>query len=732
MKIKGLISRFENKEFGNDPKSPSRKQDDQAGKESQDNDFRSSPARASSPGRLNIRNAIKNLRAPRSPGTLKNFQKLEIEEPEAPPLSVDDRVDDVLKSIVSRRSRVEDLKNSDEDASTNETEETSDGRREYLISEHSNRTLVVDNKKNKSQSSVLPESPWSSRNLVGSSRPEHVRKPSYTVKQKTEEQKKMQHKHEAEYGTLALKNEDDAIKEEPEEDLPPEVVAMEKKKLKEKSKSLPSPKKSRSMDDVLKRKQSSKREKNLSSGKISNSSNGENGESQRGRRRLSPGLLRRRGSNEKTEPKQKDITVHPAENGGVRAAPVRSLSAGNLRMARSKAKSIRERKARSQSPGDEKAGERKIRPGRKKSEKNIFATRETERDAAHEEDCVTASAYNENHGASGTSEQPLPPRRIRGRSPADDGKGSIRVETNDKSDDEEPLARPSLNRLPSRSQSPGTIRRSINMSGEVSRDVSLGALGRGRSPGALRKKSISGENVNQGALRGRSPGTLRQTIDEPGEVGRDVSPGALSRTTPSGIRAKSPYSPGARSGASERRSPGPFRRSSHSMRTRSPGALSTIKRKSSPIGAREIPVNPLPVATEGAEIVVEHQSQLQPKTDATVTEEPPTAATDGVQPDDDLAKKNLSVPRSKSPGALARRPSKSPRAQQTQKAQSLFEKKSPSAMAMTPRRRLSKDDGALLTDADTRMTLSSFDETEASRFKEYRPPDTLQGGDGEE
>ncbi|KAL3914947.1 MAG: hypothetical protein SGILL_005875, partial [Bacillariaceae sp.] len=205
-----------------------------------------------SPGRLNIRNAIKNLRAPRSPGNLKNFEKVETEEQETAPLTVEARVDNVLKSIVSRRSSIEEMKKSEGDASETE-DETNDAasRTEFLISEHSNRTLVVDNKKNKSQNPILPDTPWSSRNLAGSSR---LRTNSQDNVRPEEDKAQKQLDGEAEYGTLALKSEDAAIKEEEEdESLPPEVVAMsaasEKLKLKSKTISLPSPKKSRSLDD---------------------------------------------------------------------------------------------------------------------------------------------------------------------------------------------------------------------------------------------------------------------------------------------------------------------------------------------------------------------------------------------------------------------------------------------------------------------------------------------------
>jgi hypothetical protein len=745
MKIAGLISRFENKEVGNEPRLASDEQNTGDYHDNQREDQIRTTSRATSPGRLNIRNAIKNLRAPRSPGNLKHLVS-DTEEPESVPLTVEARVDNVIKSIVSRRSGIEEITSSGAAEPSETDDETNDAgsRREFLISEHSNRTLVVDNKKNKSQSSVLPDTPWSSRNLTGSRQWTNAVECNQPQKYGT----KQQHDHEAEYGTLALKCDDVTIKEEADESLPPEVVAMsalsEKKELKATGVSVSSPKKSRSMDDVLRGKDSSKKVKNLSALNIDNAMRGgDDSDGQRVRRRLSSGLLRRRGSNENTELKQKEIAVVPPENHKTMRAPTRSFSAGNLRMARSKAKSIRERKARSQSPGDESVGTRKIRPGRKKSERNLLAAKE-EREAARGEDSISSSTHSENNETNETSEPPRSLRRIRGRSPGDDGKASTIAGVSKDSDDNDPSQRPSLNRLPSRGRSPGTIRKSIDMTGEVSRDVSPGALGSGRSPASLRRSNdVAKEAFRNGSpdalRRGRSPGNIRKGTNLIGEGSIDASPGTVSRSKKSGVRAKSPgtlrkmssnkarspgrysslhkssshsnggcESPRAGSGVSDRWSPGSLRQSSHSIRARSPGTLSNmISTKKSPLGAREIEIVPQSLASSGSEIVVEPPAHLQRKNNSSgIEESESTVSANGLPPDDDLVKKNLSVPRSKSPGALARRPSKNPRAAQTKKAQSLFENKSPSPMLSSPRRRMSRDDASL--------RLSSFDETEAN------------------
>jgi hypothetical protein len=725
MKIAGLISRFENRGVGNDPKSSSehkayQKQGDfDDGEPSHEfPDRAKASSRVSSPGRLNIRKAMQNLRSPKptpfcseeSVGEDGDSARVESTTPEFQTCTNSD-----IKSNLNQRSRIpsiDETKDSDGDLLDRvNTSNDDQNMREFLITEHSNRTLVIDNKMKKSQSSTLPDTPWSSRNLGGTPRQTYDGSIKEEQDNKTEKPKASRKipDYEAEYGTLALKDEDQSSKikkcDDDDDSLPPEVVAMSavsnNKTTKTKAKSSPSLLKSYSVGEASKKKESSRKLRNNSSRQI-NVDSGHASDKPSSRRRLSPGLLKRRWSNDKTESKQREIAVEPRETDDAEALrpPTRSFSAGNLALAKLKAKSFRDRKARSQSPADPQSSDRKLRPGRKKSESNLFG-KPTEGESS-----ASRRNNNDNTNASELCGPLRPPRRIRGRSPGNlvERTDSVTTEGKDNTGEDTSM-RPTLIRLESgRGRSPGTIRRSINMTGEVSRS---------QSPGSLNREGAAQNGP-------RSPATLKMI----GYSNRTKSPGRLISLSNSSAHSNGnrSQSPSASRAATDRRVQGSFRRSGHKVRARSPGILSpNIDRSKSPASKRDITFEPEPTSKGSVDRAIPPSSPFQPKSSSRLdaveivvsmrsTTPDKTKKTENESPKgDSISTKNLSVPRAKSPGALARRPAKNPRATQTKKAQSLFEKKSPSSIHSSPKRRLSKDDG-LIRDSEKRSSFSSFQE----------------------
>ncbi|KAG7353296.1 hypothetical protein IV203_009345 [Nitzschia inconspicua] len=713
MKIAGLISRFENR-GGTDPKlsvdqraSLNQGENDQEDSSRDFTDKVKASPRTSSPGRLQIRRAIQNLRSPKSPGI---SRILELDQNDSEQV----RVDNILESNSSQQTTVTSVDETKEsngdlldrvDASNEET-----NIREFLITEHSNRTLVTDNKQKKSQSSKLPDTPWSSRNLGGTSKQiyEDSRiEVSGTEVEKSEGSRKMQY-YEAEYGTLALRDEDPLSTKEcyVEDDcsLPPEVVAMsavsDSKNTKTKAKSSPSLLKSYNIGDVSKKKESAGKFRNNSSRQVT-TGNGNSDHQPHSRRRPSTGLLKRLGSNEKTESsssKQLEISVKPREidNSEAIKPPTRSLSAGNLAIAKLKAKSFRERKARSQSPGDEQSTDRKPRPGQKKSVRNLMGKSKEGDSFAIRKDS------NENTNPLESPSQPRPPRRIRGRSPGNlvERQDSTSTEQDENSEDDS-SKRPILIRLESRGRSPGTIQRSINMSGEVRRSQSPGSLNRegqsqsgGRSPAAMKRLSYSS--------RTKSPGRLTSLRKSSGYNNENSS-----------------QSPSASRTAADRKVQGSFRKNGHSFSARC-ATESSKEQSNSPTTKTEICFDPQPTSTGAIDIKIPPSSPCKPKSSSRLGEREIVLAGRAQSPErttiyeiespkgESMSAKNLSVPRAKSPGALARRPAKNPRATQTKKAQSLFEKTSPSSAHLSPKPRISKDDNLLIKSGDQPSSFSSF------------------------
>jgi hypothetical protein len=713
MKIAGLISRFENGEVRSDNKASSDQKiphpGDQGEQSQQDcaDRVKGTPT-ATSPGRLKIKNAVQNLRSPKT---------YCIHRTDAAYKAVDNQTSDDVNSSLAQPSRTlsigEKKDTSGEIIVLTITNGVNDeqNKREFLITEHSNRTLVIDNKRKKSQSSTLPDTPWSSRNLGGTSNASFSA--SCTQASNGEHEGRdvtsRNHQHDTEYGTLALKDEDPDATEtnDDEESLPPEVIAMsaasDNSKTKTKAKSLPSLLKTYSFSEVGKKKESSRKLRNSSSRLVTGNGNSDHQPSSR--RRLSPGLLKRRGSNEKAESKQRDISVEPREIdvSGSLQPPTRSFSAGNLANAKLKAQNFRERTARSQSPGDQKSTERQPRPGQKKSERNLLVKDNEKRSLVS----TISRNSNESDGINESPGQRRPPRRFRGRSPGNlvERVGSVISEGED-SLVEDPSKRPSLVRVESRGCSPGTIRRSINMTGEVSRSQSPGQLNR--------------ERHNQ--LSAKSPGTLRKMSSG----GRTRSPGILSSLNKSsghsnGSRSQSPSSIQVTQDPSKQES---VRRSGQNIHPRSPATLGRkTDRSRSPVGSRDITFDPSPMPERGGVLSVNPSTPLKVPARSgwseiamsnkllSTSSRVDKTNESGSPKVDNISTKNLSVPRAKSPGALARRPAKNPRTTQTKKAQSLFEKKSPISIHPSPKRGLSRDDG-LMRDGDRRASFHSFQELE--------------------
>ena len=261
-------------------------------------------------------------------------------------------------------------------------------------------------------------------------------------------------------------------------------------------------------------KKNNKRSSSLTSFRKSSTSNDTEDSSRRSSRRISPKLLGKKRISSKaidnsaketlgipsTGDKTEDNSEH--SNGkelGEKNAPPRSYSAGQLsRIARAKPRSNRElqRNVRSQSPDNKhKETGRLLRTVSRKSDSDLSSSNPVEDEDEH---TVVGEAENE------TSETL---RKNRGRSP-----GNLRmnndtidsdntaVSDDDDDDDDDLPQRPTL----SRGRSPGSIRSSIKMSGEVNRDNSPHTLRRARSertcasPGSLRKIGA----------RARSPGAL--------------------------------------------------------------------------------------------------------------------------------------------------------------------------------------------------------------------------------
>lgn len=741
MKIAGLISRFENRSAGTDSKTATTN----GGAYQQQTDYdrdeipqeiperaKASP-RASSPGRLNIRQAMLNLRSSRSksPGTLRNtpLDPAEPAEQKEKHLTsipstatVQARVDDILKPSLPLRTRIasaDETKvscSNDLLAMVDASNEEEDNMREFMITEHSNRTLVIDNKKKKSQNSTLPDTPWSSRNLCGGTRDLRIEE---SPEEGQNPKKSSVPEYEAEYGTLALKDDEEPLdignnnNNDDEESLPPEVKAMSavSEKAKKKSKSSPSVLKCHSMtDDVNNKKDStsSRKLRNNSSRQATGNSGNSDHNKPTSSRRLSPGLWKRRFSNEKTESKKQEISVEPRDDDSTRSVrpPTRSFSAGNLANAKHKAKSFRERKARSQSPADPKSSDRKPRPGQKKSERNLLGKLKSV------ESVSKSRNSNDSNVPSDSSAQYRPPRRIRGRSP-----GDIGVERKDSSepggeDDkvEDSYSRPTLVKLgSSRGRSPGTIQKSINMTGEIYRSQSPGSLNR---EGQLQNDAVT-----------KSPATLMRMSYS----SRTKSPGRLVSLNKSSGHSNGnrSQSPSASRVATDRRAQESFRRSGLSTRSRSPGALVFNKdRPTSPTSNGDITFDPQPMSTKKMDKVIPPSSPFQLKSSSRLGGTEITVPARSRSPergkvieaespvDESLSSKNLSVPRAKSPGALARRPTKNPRTTQTKKAQSLFEKKSPSSTHSSPKLKLSMDDEAITKTSDQSLSFSSFPEND--------------------
>jgi hypothetical protein len=470
----------------------------------------------------------------------------EHDEVEVTPLSVEARVDIAIRSIAEKRSNKAEKSDSTPDSfnsargsniSSDPGDDSSQvvatSRREFLITEHSNRTLVMDNKRNKSQERPLPDTPWSNRNLAGngSSRPDYTYYQRSKLQQNTPDespqklqvQDQEQRPYEAEYGTLALKGQEDADDGKVgDSDLSPEVVAMAEAADKQK-------KKNRSSSSSSNRRVSSDHGKSKS-----NKVNQEAGDDlvanvekeQRRSRRLSPGLLSRKkgvspgpmqsptnGDDGKdagqvpSEDKADDQEDSPSigERGLKSNKPARSMSAGALKPVSKpkprerKAKS-QERNTRSTSPGC--FAKRTSRPGRKKDLK--ISGDENEEDVNPEQGPAVAEV-----DAEALPTMPLSPnaspRRTRGRSPGSlgDVRRAAQPDTESNADHEEASVA-SNRRLLSRVRSPGTIRRSINMTGEVVRDQSPGALRCSNGFEGHRSRSPRSSRQN----RQRSPGRL--------------------------------------------------------------------------------------------------------------------------------------------------------------------------------------------------------------------------------
>lgn len=638
MKIQHLISRFESQDESFDAGD---KEDDMPTVEDSIVTYnltktptkdRTRP-RSASPGHM--RKAFQALRGRKGESEHTPSKADDEDEEDEDPAPLSTRVDDVIKSITDRSSHSlrhsshygshhqKDFKNSSSHykprSSMSHTSEESgssssdidgtfreekDGfstsspsvsRREYLISEHSNRTLVVDNKKIKSQPQVIPEAPWSSRTLnsTTSTRPEYT----YYEKQVAasagveDESKTEKQARQAEYGEFDLKgldesgicdagkqaakvNKDD--KNEPKKEgemLPPEVVAMVKATEKTQKKSR---RRSRSTDGH----QGEQGE--------GNDDQGATKEKRRSSRRQSPGLLGRRrcpspgtladtpsrsreaNKQEASSEVESGYTVPWTQEGSSDAKdtqpgswrlrkPARSRSVGGLKNdSRSSRATRKERKARSQSPGEERnkwseeeAG-RKTRSGRKKEENG------------------NADADARGQGEQERTES-TKPRRTRGQSP-----GTLRGGT--KSDRKKPTEEddgdntssnpdPSGSKVPSRG-------RSIDMTGNILRDYSPGDTGlrrsrhkdRSQSPGKLRSKNKEKDGS-------QSPGKLRSKSKD--RASRSQSPGRLKKDSDQ----KRGKSPGTLSKGSERSSEDtsdthstPTKRSS---RTKSPGKYQT-------------------------------------------------------------------------------------------------------------------------------------------------------------
>jgi hypothetical protein len=281
---------------------------------------------------------------------------------------------------------------------------------------------------------------------------------------------------------------------------------------------------------------------------------------------------------------------------GKKNAPPRSYSAGQLnRIARAKPRSNCEvqRNVRSQSPDNKhnKTG-RILRSGCRKSDSDLSSSNPVDDE---DEPVVVDDAENE------TSET----QRNRGRSP-----GNLRIKNDtidsddtavsgDESEDGLPQ-RPTLQRLSPRGRSPGSIRSSITMSGEINRDNSPHTLRRSArsertcgSPGSLRK--IGGRARSPGALSSLpesttpcppiSPSKYDDIVFEPSSTCQGASP--PKRTSSMSVVPASPNDAGLSNmnlGIPRAKSPGALaRRPAKNLRTtQSPKAQSLFEKRSSP------------------------------------------------------------------------------------------------------------------------------------------------------
>lgn len=601
-KVSGLVSRYEKEKPSDDEEyggSPGQRSDDaQTDKELEANSTRAGP-RSSSPGKMVMRNVFQSLRSPGKKNKKGEAVDEKQTEAEDLPLSVGARVDNALRSIASERSKRDPTArqrhdDNDDEESTDKTDCSNGGsvnnKREYLITEHSNRTLVVDNKKNKSQSSKLPDTPWSNRNLRGTDKPEYSCYGRDNSEHIIKEGNENDQDYEAEYGTLALKGDDVKDEEEVEEELAPEILAMS------------------AATERLKK--NSKRSTSLTS--IRKSSNDAEDSNRRSSRRISPGLIgKRRISSKAIDNSAKDTldipsTGNKTENSsehsndkvsGAKNAPPRSYSAGQLNsIARAKPRSNREvqRSVKSQSPDSKhKKTGRILRTGCRKSDSDLSSSNEVDDE---NELVVVDEAANE---ASETQ------RKNRGRSP-----GNLRIKNDtinsddtavsgDESEDDLPQ-RPTLERLTPRGRSPGSIRSSITMSGDINRDNSPHTLRRSArsertcgSPGSLRK--IGGRARSPGALSSlpestspcpsTSPSKYDDIMFEPFSTCQAASP--PKRTTSMNVVPASPNDAGLSNinlGIPRAKSPGALaRRPAKNLRTtQSPKAQSLFEKRSSP------------------------------------------------------------------------------------------------------------------------------------------------------
>jgi hypothetical protein len=640
--------------------------------------------RSSSPGRM--RKALQSIRGGR--GGKADCQSDEDEDDEINeemddhPAPLAARVDDVIKSITERPSHH--LRNAGKSGSSMSHNSFSSGssdsehdhrerdgsQREFSISEHSQRTYIVDNKKVKSQAQIIPDTPWSSRTLNSTA---SSAKPDYTYYEKTKQEKNGrpssrnvvkkdpidEHGHQAEYGEFDLvgggKDKKETKKDKKEnEALPPEVIAMAEASEKQKKKSR---RRSRSSD-------ANKAEKATGADEPDDAT-----PKRRSSRRLSPGLLGRRKGSSAGNPRELEATskkdgespnspssqdtMEPKQGSWKVRKPTRSMSAGRLNKdgSRSPRHARKERKVRSQSPGEERSksseGEigRKTRTGRRKDEKQMgdgdgndvsssprIADEATSSPLGSEEE-------DDDHPKSLLRTRSRSPGTLRGGTKTD--RTTLESGEGDTSSDDGGLVR---RKSSSRGRSPGTLRR---RSSQKDRSQSPGKLrsrskdaGPSKSPGKTRSKSIEKDRD-----RSRSPGKLRSKSKDrstrsrsPSKMKREESQRSTSGSTDSAVLA-------------------PVKRKS---RAKSPSKFDAdiVVRPPSPSKSSPRSPDARKKKTSGQEAEIpRRKSSMKVK----------TSDTDIVVPAQALSSK----PRARSPGALSR-PATTLRTSQVKKSQSLF------------------------------------------------------------